>query len=660
MAASLRPDDFACAMREHWTRKLGNVASPAFTDLWRVMATTFNDAIEASAPSHEKRGLWRVLQPPTGSGKTQGARVYCAMQAIKNLSRVPEDKLGVLIVSREIAEADKLAEEINETVADMLGGSQAPKVALSRHSENASKVTLDDMRSATVLIITHAAYVKALDRLQHNLADRWDSFIAWDHGQRNLTIVDETISNLVESYQLNIETLKKVMAFIHESVRRQFPQQIVYLEKMLEVLRAIQTMADKETSPSDRVVWEKAKALSGEDWGGTSMGYDMGDLRAALSGIKGDLVSRVPGAEGLTSQHPIAALADHTLKSVEAIYSRWAWYARKGKDDTLNTSRLLLPDNFPGPVVLDATASQDVLWSLLGDKVTLPPIPAHTRNYANVTLHVSRVTGGLGKGAMGENGKRRLARLMGHLKERFAGQDRKTFMVVHKAIEHLVVGQEVPFGKLKVAHWGSIDGKNEWSDCDTAVIVGLSYRDRIWANNLFMAIKGLQDTAWLSRNAEVRNEMERRQLTVGIVQAINRIRCRRVIDEQGNCPKSEVFLFLPSNELGDSILSGIVTEMPGIVVTDWDFSLDGPSVALRRGSSHEGIVTLMTNKGPGEVPLKAIEREFGLSPEGAKKLRATLRDHTSPLAQRLSAIGVSLVTTGSTRWAKSYLIKRAA
>jgi hypothetical protein len=40
------------------------------------------------------------------------------------------------------------------------------------------------------------------------------------------------------------------------------------------------------------------------------------------------------------------------------------------------------------------------------------------------------------------------------------------------------------------------------------IIVGLPYRSRIWANNLYQAINGRQDTAWLQGNAEVRARLE--------------------------------------------------------------------------------------------------------------------------------------------------------
>ena len=65
--------------------------------------------------------------------------------------------------------------------------------------------------------------------------------------------------------------------------------------------------------------------------------------------------------------------------------ARWAYYYRKGNDDTFNSSQLLIPPGLPGPVILDATASQNFLWKLLGSRAEIAEVPDGTRTYANVT-----------------------------------------------------------------------------------------------------------------------------------------------------------------------------------------------------------------------------------------------------------------------------------
>ena len=70
------------------------------------MAQKFN---EASA--NGVRAPWRILQPPTGSGKTRGASLFAAMHAEMNVTSATP--VGSIIVTRLIDEADKLVSEIN-------------------------------------------------------------------------------------------------------------------------------------------------------------------------------------------------------------------------------------------------------------------------------------------------------------------------------------------------------------------------------------------------------------------------------------------------------------------------------------------------------------------------------------------------------------------
>ena len=50
--------------------------------------------------------------------------------------------------------------------------------------------------------------------------------------------------------------------------------------------------------------------------------------------------------------------------------------------------------------------------------------------------------------------------------------------------------------------------------------------------------------------------------------------------------------------------------------------MDGPSERVRRGSSHEALLALMSNRLPGETPMSFIRSELGLTASAAKDLRA--------------------------------------
>jgi hypothetical protein len=638
------PEQFATAMKLRW-HSLGNISSAKLEQLWASMAATFARAIHGSQVADTK---WRVLEPPTGTGKTQGLCVYSALVIDKN--RASSAPLGILVVTRTIAQAEEIVATVGELVSDP---AEADKVRAC-HSE--AKLNTFAMQAADVLVITHEAYMRALEGLSQDRYGRWEDYTTWTHGPRQLTVIDEALSGIVEENQVKADDIRFVLGFIDPSLRRQLPEQVEALERACEVLDKIAAFhADNGGPVSTRIVW-RGGAESRVRFPGA---HAMGALREELADRRYDL--SVLHKDSARDRQRIAENVDRTLKDCEAIMARWAYYSRMGNDDTFNSSQLLIPRGLPGPVILDATASQNFLWKLLGPRAEIADVPPNTRSYANVTVHVARGSG-LGKTKMTEYGKARLPRLLADL-EHNLGPDRKVLLCVHQRIEHIALSYEPNLAKYSVAHWNAIDGKNDWNDHDAVVIFGLPYRPQTWATNTFFALQGLQDNRWLKHPswgayADVRREMQRRQLTVSVIQAVNRVRCRRVIDSNGNCPPTDVFIVLPHGADGDAILGHLLEEMPGALVVPWQFYLDGPSGRVRRGTSHEALLALMANRLAGETPLSFVRSELGLTDSGLKDLRAVLRDDGHELTKSLATLGVHYMTTGKGRGARSYLLKQ--
>jgi len=63
-------------------------------------------------------------------------------------------------------------------------------------------------------------------------------------------------------------------------------------------------------------------------------------------------------------QQRLRELHDSRIKDLNNIVKSWVYYAHTKYQPTLNTARLLVPDNIQGAVVLDATASSNVLYEL--------------------------------------------------------------------------------------------------------------------------------------------------------------------------------------------------------------------------------------------------------------------------------------------------------
>jgi len=641
--ALVSPQDFTDRMDHHWTQGLQLVTSPALRTLWSITASTFRTSIINSI-GDEVDAPWLILQPPTGSGKTQGACVFAAMQAEANAAQGSLKPVGVLIVTRLIEQADTIAATINK-----LAGRA---VAVAHHSEKPA--TAPELHDSDILIITHQAYVNATGTKSFHKEALRSRFTSWRGGARLLTIVDEALANVVENNKVTVANLAQVISYITPEIRREFPEQLKVLEELHEILVAHANPEGRSDNRSIRMLWDDDSTVVQMP--------DMAALQHAMKPLPYDTMVLNEHNDGSRSR--IWRKVRDILVQSEAVMEQWAFYAQKGNEHSINSASFLIPRNVPGPVVLDATAQANFLWDLFGPTAQIVRTPSRVRDYSTVTLHVARGTG-LGKHAMVKSAKTRVPRLL-HALESELGSDRSVFLCMHKDAEHIAKSYAHRFARLDVGHWGAVDGRNNWATHDVAVIFGLPYRDSVWSTSQFFALRGHQDDEWLQNpvwkeHADVRRVMEQRQLSVSIIQAINRVCCRRVIDAQGRCPPADIYIVLPKDKTGDAVLQDILADMPNIHVLPWAFELDGAKVRkARTGTSHAALLALMSNRLPGETAMPHIQRELGLAPSKLKKLKEALSKPGHPTTTALRNIGVGYVVRGAGRGSKSFLIKDQA
>ncbi|WP_375857295.1 hypothetical protein [Bradyrhizobium tunisiense] len=638
--ALVPPQEFTTRMKDHWINKHGLCSSKPLERLWTIMAETFNSAIADAA--NGLRAPWRILQPPTGSGKTTGARLFAAMQAECNrASTGAREPVGIIIVTRLIADADSLAAEINEHAGCA--------VAIAHHSDDPKRE--DILFEHDTIVITHQAYVNA--SAAHG--DRWQRLTAWKGGKRLLTIVDEALANVVESAKVTSDDIAQVLRYVSADMERDHLAECVGLRLLKRKLDALAS-ASRDGGGSAKGLWAEAINEAG-----LPPLVNFTGLRKALKGVSFDKLGAMMEDNGTRLR--IGRKVDETLKHAQALYDQWAYYAKTGDEHAIHSSALAVPSDAPGPVVLDATARADFLWDLFEDRALRVPTPSHVRDYSNVTLHVARASG-VGKRNMRENFSKRFSRLIADLEGRLPSE-RSVFLCLHKVNRPLALDYAPSFEQFSIGHWGKVDGNNEWRDHDTAVIFGLPYRDQVWSNDTFFALQGFQEDEWFNdprwkHHRDVRRVMKQRQLSVSIIQAIGRIRLRRVVDERGNCPPADVFIVLPKSQEGDEVLQDILADLPGLKVADWGFSMDGPKVRkLRKGSSHEAVVAYMDQRLPGTVSMSKLASDLSLDGK-REKVREQLSKPSSPLSAALRAIGVEYRVEGRGRGAKSFLVKHEA
>lgn len=130
------------------------------------------------------------------------------------------------------------------------------------------------------------------------------------------------------------------------------------------------------------------------------------------------------------------------------------YYAKVPKHGhTLNTSRLAVPLNFKGAVVLDATASSNVTYELF-KKASVWPIVSGVRSYRNVRLNVCRQ---INVGKLSNEGDTLLPVIVDDLNQKIGRQD--VLFVTHQSLEAKVIAMKTDF-RNRVGHWGAVDGSN--------------------------------------------------------------------------------------------------------------------------------------------------------------------------------------------------------
>jgi hypothetical protein len=544
-------------------------------------------------------------------------------------------------VLRPKSQADEVVSDINAYVGR--------QVALADHTDH--RATPEQLHSSDIVVITHEAYTRARKTLSGVKAERWKRLTHWRGGRRLLTIVDEALANVVEHSQVKLDDLSVLIGHIPNEIRLAHEHAVEALEILRESMLFNAGVNDG---------FEIGTALAWEA-GGAPVAADLTALRAAMLKLPYD---KQIGKDDEKERQRLATRYDKVLGAAEALLDQYAFMALTGNQHSLNSAALAVPLELPGPVVLDATAGVDLMYQLMEDRADIIPTPPGVRDYSNVTLHVAR-TASIGKTKMEELATTRFPQLQAHLAERLSG-DRKVLFCVHKNVEHLVPAQaDLGVSEVASAHWGAIDGSNEYKDFDTAVIFGLPFRDHIWGTGVFFAFQGVQDDAWhdnpsWKKHANVRELLQRRHLATSIIQAMGRVRLRKVIDEQGRCAPTDVFIVLPTGERGTEILRYIRQELPNITVQDWPFDPDGPKVRVKRsGLPHERLVTFMANRSPGRTYMNVIGREFGLKPPQRKDLQKALRDENHATTLALRSVGVTYGSEGKGRGAKSFLIKAA-
>jgi hypothetical protein len=628
-AATIHPDAFHERMRSHWETTLGNVYSPRIGEQWVDLARTFNAHVEdASNPQGPQQ--YSVVAAPLGTGKTQGLILYCVLLSEKYGDEAP----GVLIITRLTRDADGIEEQINR----MAGRT----VALAYHhvARRERDVKLNDVSRYPVAIITHAAYRDALIQLgQPSGQSKWPMFSTYATAdrdeQRALNVIDEAL-DMVEHDNVGIEKLKKTLGHIPERVQKAHREEIAALEETVEHMRSLSAAANVE-EPGPILADKKPAAdrprlhhmvLKGKP-------ISLSELLAQLN------CTRLRDCDENQTQRMIG----DTLHSVEVLWQQWCFASKLPTgEDALHTARDILPKSSRGAVILDATSRANRMYDLLGDRIVRRRDVAGVRSWKNVKLHVS-AGHKVGKGFVARNADKWASEGVSELQKALGEAPRNVLLIGHSTGEPLLK-KYAPDG-WHTAHWGAIDGSNEWRDCDTVAIFSLPYRPDYWAANTYFALTGDLNESVLSEDGSAKRwSLKLGQVVSDVVQAIGRVRCRKVIDAEGNCAPTDVFLTLPVGTIADQILAGIVAELPDVDIHRWRFDKNATGAKKKTSKNEEALVDYCSKLTRGTHDAALARQRLNLRGGSWLRLARDLKDRSSIVAAKLAEMGVMFRVEG--------------
>lgn len=606
---------FTDRMNSHWTQTLGLAGSKALTEGWQQLVHA-TDRINAGAKH------WQVLQLPTGSGKTEALKVLCSVQ---DQLRHP----GVLIVTKFQDDADKIAEGINK-----LSG-----WPMARAVHKKAPAQADELGFTPVLVTTHAAYRLALQELADlGQSDKWDRLRAYNCGNRAWLIIDEAF-DWSDAYSVNIGNLRAMSGDLSGALA----DELRTTGEQLRTLAISLTDIEKYGS-SDRVLTvEQFDVLAR---------LDLDGLQSAVAGVPDDVfaewIDTVEDTEcesgtrtGKPSKSSKVQYLDLMGQLLTVVRIGHGWISNRGGKVLLHSSRSLIKADGMRGVILDATADIDPTYSLMRHQVHVLPRPHGVRCYKNVTLHVS-YGHKVGKDYLAQNAAKEWPILWGDLKTRLAGK--RVLVCAHKQVLPTIDQYRLTNGTVRFANWGRLDGKNDWDTCEAAVLFGLPYLDDIAPAETFIAHRGPQSSDWFEGNrayeghADIRSVLKYGFISRSVVQAINRVLCRKAIDEHGNCAPTDIYLMLPNGKTGECVVRDIEEQMPGIRTKGWN--VGAAKKKARKAPTEAKLIMYFEGATSGPYLKSDLARTLRINPSSLERATAKLRNRSSVLAQKFDALGV--------------------
>ncbi len=590
--------------------------TPKLEMTWKLNCQVLNHVI-----NHPEKNIKYIVPAPTGSAKTENLITYCSL--------LPAG-VTALISTNLIAEADNIANKINDEAGE--------EVACAFHSENTTSHT----QAATyqIVVTTHAFYKN------HYLGDDIWSILGEN---RDLLVIDEALDTMKEISVEDTAIERAIMIFSHllknpkfKNMPR-FSKELQWLKDDLEILN--NSKEGTHLISSDKlwkltggskilsITFDRYKIFS-EILGSANLD---GETNTPLNRM-GNTIQYHNILTGINDPSGTKKIKDElkeTINSLNQLKERQVYITANNGNKSFNRVTDMIFKK--ALVCFDATANVNKVYSLR-DKyysdLDIIDRVKDVRNYSNVTMYT----------AIGQTGKDDIdisiaTNILSSVK---LGE--KTLVVTHKGNrDYFTQAKEnlYPEKTIEIAHWNAITGLNDWQKFDTCIVAGLNHKPRYYAQNRTIIHTDGESTAFGEKQNTLNTSIADSAIIVEIIQAINRIRVRKVIDDKGNCDEANIYMILPSRKDLD-YKKAIRDEMPNINIKDWDLKTNTTS---KKGKAKADIVIeyLSNNlKGGDQIEIYAVRDKLEINIDSYKSMIGKTQAKKEVFEERLRSHGFEI------------------
>ena len=589
-----------------WTDKTKNITSAYLRETWATIFHSFERCrkLNTGATATSKR---IVIPAPTGTGKTL-ATCYYASQL--------EKEVGMLIVTPFISEADEIVKTINYYSEEIK--------AIAFHNKSDYRTRVEELKEHQVLVITHNQFIGATDRNQNKVGvdrNKIDRLYQYLDGKRSVVVIDEGIETIQET-SLEYDDIHHLIALLnsyigHKNSDKELKLKVEEEVKSLEKFKEIFSISKGKLNDGFEVLLDDGV-----------INKHMEKSSLSLTTTKKLNKSRKLRTFNKLANNKEGRKVAEILKNLETIIDAdWVYYSN---NDTLHTARDALPED-TATVILDATSSIDYYYQMHSD-IEIVGISNKVRSYENVELFITE------KQRTGQNELTNkdsvssyvetIGRLVNSSFDKVAAVAVFTFKPIEERLNKFLDIDENSL--IKLDHFGNLNGKNNYRDCNTLYIIGTPFKPEfVTTNTHILSNRGLACFSLEAEVIEERLSIKYSLIAADLIQAINRISCRKVIDGKGNCPNARVYLTMPDNEpLSKTILDAIKKQMPGIKICKWDLTLVQSSRRGPKGKYDKALIDKLNNI-TNKTSLTSITKEIGLTKKQRENLIKRMKESKS-------------------------------